>query len=208
MPRTGMTAQELQEKAIDATMARIRQHGFDKVRLVDIAKDLGVSHAALYSHFSDKSALLDAVSERWLTCLDAEQEKICQSGQDPLQRIEAWFLNLHRAKREKVMADPELYKAFNCSAEAMKPFVKEHLDKAFRQLGGLVSEAIANMQLGPLNSETIVDDKALTAEILQVLLDTTTKFHHPKQVLEHLGEDTEKSLKLVLQVVFRGFACP
>ena len=63
MPRTGLTASEIKEKAIDLTIEKMRANGFDKVRLTDVAKSLGVSHAALYSHFKDKTALFDAVSE-------------------------------------------------------------------------------------------------------------------------------------------------
>ena len=71
MPKTGLTAAEIRDKALDVTIEQIRRYGFDKVRLVDIAKDLGVSHAALYTHFADRGALLDAVSERWLNALES-----------------------------------------------------------------------------------------------------------------------------------------
>ena len=60
MPKTGLSAAEIRDKAIEVTVEQMRRHGFDRVRLVDIAKDLGVSHAALYSHFADRRALLDA----------------------------------------------------------------------------------------------------------------------------------------------------
>ena len=33
MPRTGLTALEIKNKAVDATMVKMRQVGFDKVRL-------------------------------------------------------------------------------------------------------------------------------------------------------------------------------
>ena len=73
MPRTGLTASEIRQKAIDATMARMREDGFDKVRLTDIARELGLSHAALYAHFADRTALLDAVSEQWLSAIDTSR---------------------------------------------------------------------------------------------------------------------------------------
>ena len=199
MPRTGMTAQEIREKAIDCAIARIRRQGFEKVRLVDIAKDLGVSHVALYSHFVDKSALLDAVSERWLTELDAKQEVICQMPLSPLERIEAWLLNLHRAKREKVMQDPELYKAFNLASEAMKPFVKAHLETSNRQLATMVKEAMALKLFYP------IEGTAMTVEtMVNMIMSATIGFHHPKLVLEHWGEDREDALKSLLHIVFRG----
>ena len=41
MPRTGLTALEIKNKAVEATMVKMRQVGFDKVRLTDVAKKLG-----------------------------------------------------------------------------------------------------------------------------------------------------------------------
>src|ERR1700759_2718896 len=107
MPKTGLSPDEIREKAIASTIARMRRHGFEKVSLVDVAADLGLSHAALYSYFADKAALLDAVSERWLRAMDDELEKIVHRDRDPLLKIHDWFMRLHQMKREKVQHDPE-----------------------------------------------------------------------------------------------------
>ena len=108
MPRTGLTAFEIKEKAINETILKMRAVGFDKVRLTDIAKKLGVSHAALYSHFKDKTALLDAVSERWLNEIDEKLRAVCQKRKDPIEKIQLWMLTLHRSKVAKILNDPEL----------------------------------------------------------------------------------------------------
>jgi AcrR family transcriptional regulator len=194
MPRTGMTAEEIRNKAIESTVARMRQHGFEKVRLVDIAKDLGVSHAALYSHFSDKAALLDAVSEQWLARLDEELEKVCHGKKPPLARIYEWFLTLHLAKRNRVRDDPELYKAFNSASEVSKPFVKQHLKNMDRQVTELVKELMADKAIR----------KDSPQKIAEILFETTTAFHHPRLVAQHLDEKRESLLRLTLDVVFKG----
>src|SRR5207237_539346 len=105
-----------------------------KVRLTDIAKELGVSHAALYSHFKDKTALLDAVSERWLLEIDENLEAVCHKPKEPTEKIFSWMLMLHRAKVAKVLHDPELYKAFDFSTSLQKPFVRRHMESMDTQL--------------------------------------------------------------------------
>src|SRR5580692_5968956 len=117
MPKTGLTPAAIRDKAIEATLEQMRRHGFDRVRLVDIAKDLGVSHAALYMHFADRGALLDAVSERWLKVLESSLDAISRKDKDPIAKIHEWFQKLHRAKREKLMNDPEPYKSFHAGSE-------------------------------------------------------------------------------------------
>jgi AcrR family transcriptional regulator len=194
MPRTGFTSDQIKEKAIAYAEANIRRFGFEKFRLVDIAKDLGVSHVALYNHFPDKSALLDIVSQKWLTAIDETLKKICEKEKKPGERIVEFFIKLHQLKREKVQNDPELFKAFNSASERLKPFVVDHLNTQFKLLRDLVSEAISKGEFQQENAERIT----------HILFETTVSFHHPRLVAERLHEKREPSLKRLLSVVLKG----
>jgi AcrR family transcriptional regulator len=194
MPRTGLTASEIKEKAVDATVVTMRREGFDKVRLTEIAKQLGVSHAALYTHFEDKAALLDAVSERWLAEIDASLDAICKKPGKPTEKLFAWMLALHRAKCDKVRNDPELYKSFDAVANAKKPYVQRHIALMHSQLVGLMQEAIAKRRLRSASPETMAE----------VVWESMMAFHHPKLVAHHIEEKREPLLKLVLGSVVKG----
>ena len=196
MPKTGLTAAEIRAKALDVTIEQIRRHGFDKVRLVDIAKNLGVSHTALYSHFADREAVLDAVSERWVSALESSLEGICRKDKDPVAKIQEWFQKLYRTKREKVLNDPELYKSFGVAAEGRKPFYRNHLTRMSGQLARLVEEAVAKKKLTRYPVEAT----------LAVLFETTAGFHNPKLVAQHVHEKREPLLKQVLDVVLDGLS--
>ncbi|MBS2010921.1 MAG: TetR family transcriptional regulator [Cyanobacteria bacterium SZAS TMP-1] len=194
MPKTGLTSEQIKVRAVDLTISRMRKFGFEKVRLSEIAKDLGVSHAALYSHFSDKAALFDAVSARWLKELDDKLEGICDhTDLEPRARITKWFLELHRAKCTKICNDPELFKAFNYSAQIEKPFVQSHLRNMDRQLQRLAGEAV---KMGEMKGDTDV--------IAKMLFEATIAFHHPVLVALHINEDREPLLKRVLKTLFDG----
>ncbi|RYG37829.1 TetR/AcrR family transcriptional regulator [bacterium] len=194
MPRTGLSAEEIKERSIEIAEAKIRQLGFDRVRLVDIARELGVSHVALYKHFPDKAALLDAVSEKWLAAFDAELEGVARGNGPAGDRIVAWFLAYHRLKLEKVRRDPELYRAFDLAAQAMKPFVVRHLEATGGQLQGLVSDAMREGFFRQANP----------TDVTSLLLELTVSFHHPKLVAERLNEDREDRLQVVLVTLFRA----
>jgi AcrR family transcriptional regulator len=196
MPKTGLTAAEIRDKAIDATIEQMRRHGFDRVRLVDIAKDLGVSHAALYTHFADRGALMDAVSERWVNALEISLEAICRKDKEPVAKMHEWFQKLYSAKREKVLNDPELYKSFNAAAEQRKQFYTSHLTHANRQLTRLVEEAVAAKKLA----------KYPVARTVVLLLEATAGFHNPNLVAQHVHEKREQLLKQVLDVVINGLS--
>ena len=194
MPKTGLSPEEIREKAIASVLARMRRHGFEKVSLVDVAEDLGLSHAALYSYFADKAALLDAVSERWLRSIDDELEKIVLRDRDPLLKIHDWFLTLHRMKREKVRHDPELFKSFNVASEARKPFVLVHMENMRRQMTTLVKEAMAAKKMRKDSVEKVVS----------ILQESMTSFSHPKLVVQFLKDNREPRLKQTLETVLHG----
>src|SRR5271170_3578024 len=190
MPRTGLTSEQLKEKAIDCAITQMQLVGFNHVTLSDIAKALGVSHAALYGHFADKAALFDAVSQRWLTRIDSEQESLCtekKSG-DALKRLVQWFMQLHRMKIQKVKHEPELFKAFNYSAQAEKPFVKKHMATMHRQLSTIVGQAIDS---GLIKAESV-------DTVVALLFESTIGFHHPAMVAVYVRENREPLLRKLL----------
>lgn len=194
MPRTGLTAEQIKEKAIEATLAKMREVGFEKVRLTDIAKELRLSHAALYTHFKDKSELLDAVSQKWLVKLDEILEAVCRKRKDPCAKIHDWALTIHRAKLEKVRLDPELYNAFDLASQQLKPFVKLHLENLHRQLLSLVKEAIAKSQL----------HKADPQMMTEIIGAAVIAFHHPRLVALYIDEQRESLLHQVIDSVLKG----
>jgi AcrR family transcriptional regulator len=194
MPRTGLTSIEITEKAIDIAEILIRKYGFEKIRLVDIAKELQVSHVALYKHFPDKSALLDGVSERWLDRIDLVLGEITEKKKPVKDLIFEWFMALHKMKREKVLNDPELYKAFDMGAEGRKPFVIKHLGETNKQLTFLVKRGLTEKVFKELPPEKIV----------RFLFEATISFHHPKLVLARVNDNREKELIFTLELLLKS----
>lgn len=194
MPRTGLKPDEIKQRAIEIAKEHMRRFGYEKMRFSEVARDIGVSHAALYAHFADKSALLDAVSQAWVENMDAFLQDICDGEGSPIVRIRSWFLHLYRFKAEKVRHDPELFKAFDTSSELGKPFVCQHLNNLRRQMEGLLAEAIANGDIAPGEPSAIYD----------TMLDTTVSYYHPRILVLHLHENREEQLFRTLDVVLAG----
>ncbi|WP_257463207.1 TetR/AcrR family transcriptional regulator [Archangium lipolyticum] len=190
MPRTGSSPAELKTRAIDVALARIRTQGFEKVRLTDIARELGISHVALYAYFESKEALLDAVLERWLGETTSELEKVCASNRKASQKLEQWFVAQYAMKRDRALNDRETYAAFETATAVKKPFVRAYLEQRTKQLVGLLEEA------GDPSPQRHAE----------VLLDGTAGFFHPRLILETAEKNREPELKRVLQTLLRGLA--
>lgn len=194
MPKTGLAAEEIRERALAAAEREICRLGADRLRLSDVARALGVSHAALYRYFADREAILDAISQRWLDGIDRQLAQIARKDSSPAARIQAWFLALHELKRERVLSKPELYAAFDRSAAAMRPFVATHLRTAMALLQDLVAEA---MESGEIR-------RASPAVTARMLFEATVAFHHPQLVQASLKEDRRPALRQLLRTLLRG----
>jgi AcrR family transcriptional regulator len=198
MPRTGWTTDELRSKALDAAERVIRLNGYDRSKLTDVARELGISHAALYKHFDSKEALLDAVTARWLARIDAGLTAVAKGPGSVSARLRDWFLTLHRLKREKIMADPELFRAFDSSTFKLSPAASSHLAYMHAQLGALIAEGIASGELQPGDP----------AQIAARLFEASLAFHHPRLVAERLDQDEardrEAQLGQLLDLLLAG----
>ncbi|MFD2470446.1 TetR/AcrR family transcriptional regulator [Amycolatopsis silviterrae] len=60
----------LRTALLDAAERGLRAHGADQLSLRDLAREIGVSHAAPRRHFPDRQALLDALAEAGFARLD------------------------------------------------------------------------------------------------------------------------------------------
>jgi len=64
--RTRRTAEAARELILDAAERRVAEAGPARLRLQEIAQDIGVSHPTILHHFGNREALLEAVAERAL----------------------------------------------------------------------------------------------------------------------------------------------
>jgi AcrR family transcriptional regulator len=80
---------DLREALIEAAWESIQKQGFESLSLAALAKELGVSQAAPYRHFSDRSALLSAVAQRGFMVLITQQKIAMDTGRKgtPLWRL-------------------------------------------------------------------------------------------------------------------------
>lgn len=181
MARTGLTAVELKEKAIQTALTQMRLYGYEKVRLSDVAKAMGISHAALYPHFKDKSELLDAVIEQWLMQVELCGASIVRSDNAPRRRLLKWSVDLYQMKRKRALDDPAPFHAFDLASSLHKPFVASHVEKMTQQLKEIIED------LGPLSQGT-------PSENARLFYLATVAFHHPTLVAQTANHDREVEL--------------
>jgi AcrR family transcriptional regulator len=80
---------DLRNALLDEALEVLRAEGSANFTLRDLARRVGVSHAAPYAHFPDKRALLAAVATLGFRELSARMRAAVEATADPLERLAA-----------------------------------------------------------------------------------------------------------------------
>jgi AcrR family transcriptional regulator len=80
----------LRSALLDAAERSLRERGEDQLSLRELAREVGVSHAAPRRHFPDRQALLDALAEAGFQRLDRElRAALASADEDFASRLRA-----------------------------------------------------------------------------------------------------------------------
>lgn len=188
MPRTGLAPEEIRERAIAIARLLIRDRGPDRLRLTDVAREMDVSHTALYAHFPNKAALLDAVLAQWLSDPEEKLAAFAATPNPDAVRMKEWLVLLHRLKVERATSDPQLYAAVNTATVRETPAARAHVAALLDQLGSL---AAATGLPAPAASAAL-------------LFEATALYHHPALIGQFGGEARVDALERLVDVLVTG----
>jgi AcrR family transcriptional regulator len=172
----------------------IRRFGPDKATLVDVARALDVSHAAVYRHVTSKAELRDLVVGRWIEATMPALRAIVDGTGPAPQRLRRLFDALIAAKRRRATDDPELFAAYRILAANAKTVIAAHLDELIR----LAAEVIrSGIEEGTFRA----GDHVAAAK---AVLFATSRFHHPVHAAEWGEPAIDETYHDVWQLLMDG----
>jgi AcrR family transcriptional regulator len=184
---------------LTATEEILRRHGPAKATVVDVARALGVSHAAVYKYFASKQALREAVTRRWL---DRDRDALAAIAADravpPGKRLRAWLHAVLAMKQAKISKDPELFAAYGILAEAHSGVATGHVADLLGQLTGIIAAGAAG---GGFHA----GDPQATA---RAVFTATARFHHLAHAAEWQDPGIGAELDQVCDLLLEGLRAP
>jgi AcrR family transcriptional regulator len=160
---------DLKERILQTTEILLRRYGATKLSVVDVAREIGMSHGNIYRFFSSKSVLMAAIAERWLCKVNAPLAVIANSKMPADKKLEKWLDELRSIKRQKFLSDPELFAIYGEVAEAARDEVRNHIESMLDQLEQIITEGNKS---GIFNSEH-------PRQSARATLNATARLHHP-----------------------------
>jgi AcrR family transcriptional regulator len=182
------------ERIVTAAEDVLRRYGPSKATVVDVARALGVSHAAVYKHVATKAELRDLVVAQWAEATMPSLRAIADEPGPAPQRLRRLLDALIGIKRRKAADDPELFSAYRMLAAGAQSVVAAHVE----ELVGLVATVIrAGVAEGTFRK---VDPVAMGRTVLIA----TSRFHHPAHAAEWTDPGIDAAYDEVWQLLMAG----
>jgi AcrR family transcriptional regulator len=177
------------DRIVSAAEEVLRRFGPAKATVVDVARALGVSHAAVYRHVATKAELRDLVVARWAESTLPPLRAIADKPGPAPERLRQLFDTLIAVKRRRATEDPELFAAYRTLAADAESVVAAHLGELIA-LGAMVIRS--GVEEGTFRA---VDPMAASRAVLFA----TSRFHYPV----HAAEWADPAINAVYNDVWR-----
>jgi AcrR family transcriptional regulator len=152
----------------------LRRFGPAKATVLDVARALGVSHAAVYRHVATKAELRDLVVGRWVEAtMPPLRAVVARPGPAP-KRLRRLLDTLIGIKRRRAADDPELFAAYRTLAADAQSVVAAHIDELVELAATVIRDGVKE------GTFRTVDPVAAGRAVLFA----TSRFHHPAHAAE------------------------
>ena len=138
---------DLKNALIKAGVKILAKEGVSGLSLRKVAKQAGVSHAAPYSHFADKQALIAAISTEGFKQL---YKQIASAREAYSQKPSALLLETARAYIQFAMNEPDRFKLMFSSVIEKEKEYPEFVEASYENFQQLVSVVETCQQAGLL----------------------------------------------------------
>ncbi|MEK6328128.1 MAG: TetR family transcriptional regulator [Actinomycetota bacterium] len=186
------------ERILEASQDVLRRYGPAKATVVDVARELGVSHGSVYRHFPSKAALRDAVAERWLAGVSEPLAEIANEDGPAPDRLRRWLDLLVESKQSRAREDAELFATYVQIAGESREVITEHVNALVAQLARIVADGVEQ------GAFVAPDASGAT----RAVFDATARFHNPANAVSWSDPGIATAYDQVVSLVLAGLSAP
>ena len=181
---------------VETARLHLRRFGEDRMTIIGIARAMGMSHANVYRYFPGKTAIIEAVLDRWLSRVESLIGEVASREGTAAERIEAVVIDIHRRRRAKFKQEPELFESFRRVIVSRSDAVARRQEKIKAMFAQMIREGIENSEFRPVDPE----------EAATLLDDATAFFLNPAVMPSALSNCGEERARNVVRHMLAGFA--
>jgi len=168
---------------VETAESLLRQIGFQKTTVADIARELRMSPANVYRYFAAKSEINEAVCVDLLGKIEAEAEKIAASHSTATQRIRSLIGFVEKTHHKHYMFDRKLHDLIDAAISENWAVMRQHNER----MAAILEQIIAS---GMASGEFPLGDANLATRLVNL---ACLRFSHPRLIVE-FEQDPEPTL--------------
>ena len=184
------------DRIVVAAEEVLRKYGPAKATVVDVARALGVSHAAVYQHVRTKAELRALVIRRWVDETMPPLRAIAARPGPAPKRLRELYDTLIAFKRRRAAAEPELFLPSRTLVAEAQSVVAGHLDDLIEVTAAVIRAGVQDGSFRP------VDPMAAGRAVLLA----TFPFHHPAHIAEWSEPKYATAYDAVWDLLLHGLA--
>jgi len=183
------------EIVLNATEEVIRRFGPDKANISDVAKLLKVSHAAIYRYYNGKTALWNAVTERWLTNLHAPSKDILKEDSPADIKLFHLIEDFAEAKRRSAINDPEMFANYIKLVQSSMDKIEKSIEEGINCIKEIIEQGITE-------GIFFTEDPHQAARTVYL---ASSVFIHPNSFED---PDRKQNIEAVVKLLIKGLKNP
>ncbi|MGA2581905.1 MAG: TetR family transcriptional regulator [Tepidisphaeraceae bacterium] len=182
------------DRIVDAAEDVLRRFGPEKATVVDVARALGVSHAAVYRHVATKAQLRDLVVQRWVDMTMPPLRAIAAKPGPAPQRLRRLLETMITIKRRRAREDPELFAAYRALAAQTPSVITAYVEELIELIATIIGAGVKE------GTFAVADPTAAARAVLMA----TTRFHHPSHVAEWSDPTIDSAFEDIWKLLVQG----
>lgn len=186
------------ERILAAAEDVIRRFGPERATVVDVARALGVTHAAVYRHVANKADLRQLVVKGWVEATMPPLRAIAEGKGPAPRRLRKLFDALVAVKRRRAADDQELFAAYRTLAAGAQDVTAAHVAELVALAATIIRAGVKEGSFRRVNPETSA----------RAVLLATSRFHHPVHAAEWGDKSIDAAFNDVWQILMAGLCVP
>ena len=199
MSPAGQPREPTGARLLEIAAEHLHRHGLERTTIVSVAREAGVSHAAIYRYYASKEALVDAVTGDWLKGVETQLAGVADSPDPADDKLERMMLLLARLYRQRLDEDLNLYALWLSAMAQRRAVVRKHRRRLRVLIDRVVDEGRATELFRARSNERLI----------LFLTDALHRFVDPAAIAADKDvdrADLDQRLARLLRVVVRAMA--
>ncbi len=174
-----ITQPDVRERILDCLERQFRTHGYQRVTVADIARELGMSPANVYRFFDSKASLREALAARLTAQVEESCRAVAMRPGKPSERLRAMITEWHRMTIERYVSAENMSEVLQAAMRENSRVIDAHTARQCALFAQLMAE-------GNACGEFRVKDPVLASRIL---LYTLSVFVDPSDAARLFKDD-------------------